>query len=98
MTLPERLHQLLDARGLSVAKLAKQTGIPASTIESWLYPLKALGRTTEPPLVRLQLVADVLCADVESPNRLADLFEGVEAETPTSPTSGAERPATAPKP
>lgn len=78
MTLAERLRQLLDARGLSVAKLARATGIPASTIESWLYPLKSLGRTTEPPLARLQLVANVLCPEVEHFSRLSALFEGVE--------------------
>lgn len=82
MTLPERLRQLLDARGLSVAKLAKATAIPASTIESWLYPLKSRGCTTEPPLARLQLVADVLCPEVERVSRLAALFEGVEAASP----------------
>lgn len=98
MTLAERLRQLLDSRGLSVAKLAKATAIPASTIDSWLYPLKARGCTTEPPLARLQLVADVLCCEVERPSRLSALFEGVEAGTPTLPTSGAERPATAPTP
>lgn len=41
MTLPERLRQLLDARGLSVAKLAKATGIPACATRS-LARLSAL--------------------------------------------------------
>lgn len=91
MTLPERLRELLRDRGLSVADLSVATAIPASTIERWLYPLRSRGCTTEPTLARLQLVADVLCGEVERPSRLSVLFEGVEV---TPPKASAAPPGT----
>lgn len=55
---PSVVRRAMDARGLTVAKLAARTGVSAVTVRSWL------GGRSAPTAVRLAALADVLDIDV----------------------------------
>ena len=48
----ERLQELLKARGLSVYKLAKLSGIPQSTIATWYQ------KNLYPPIDKLEIICN----------------------------------------
>ena len=48
----ERLQELREARGLSVYRLAKLSGIPLSTIATWYQ------KNLYPPLDKLEIICD----------------------------------------
>lgn len=79
--LAKNLKRILDEKGISISELAKKTGVPKSTIMTWLS-----GRT--PDLIQLDKVTQFLNVSIDEVafNRkredlLGEIFEKVEVHS-----------------